>query len=56
MKHYTVVVYDLRLCMQEDSTGFKNIKRDNCFCKTGGYLTHSSSSNSLWRSLPYIYL
>ena len=28
MKLYTVVVYNLRMCMKEDNPGLKNIKRE----------------------------
>jgi len=35
MKLYTVVVYNLRMCMKEDNSGQKYHKGDNSKCGTG---------------------
>ena len=49
MKLYKGVVYNLRMCTNEDNSGPKNIKADNYLCgsRTGNLrdLTHGSSLN-----------
>jgi len=35
MKLYTVVVYDMRMCMKRDNPGWKSFKGDNHLCVTG---------------------
>jgi len=35
MKHYTVVVKHLGMCLKEDNSGLNNFKGDNYLCGTG---------------------